>query len=160
MNATVSLVISILIFFLIMRGQLRGMQKPLKKSGIPLLLPILYISTSLFQLLDPTMHIQREQVIISLLLGLVISVPLILTTNFEIRGNGELFIKRSRIVFVLLIVIFALRFVFVANYKLIDPSTLGFMCNLITLSYVTVWRLVSFMKFRSLIHHKSLSTRA
>ena len=57
MNSTVSIMISALIFFFILRGQLSGMSKPLKKSGITLLLPILYISTSFMQLFDRSLHI-------------------------------------------------------------------------------------------------------
>ena len=85
MNSTVSLMISALIFFFILRGQLSGMHKPLKKSGVTLLLPILYISTSLMQLFDPSLHIREEQVIIALLIGMIISIPLIVTTNFEVQ---------------------------------------------------------------------------
>lgn len=154
MNATTSMIMSVVIFFLIMRGQWQGMHKPIKKSGLTLLLPIVFISTSLFQLFDPTLRIQEAHVLISLLLGLVISVPLIATTNFEVRDNGDTFIKRSKAVFIILIAVFALRFVFVANVKLINPSTLGFLCNLVTLSYIVSWRLVSFIKFRSTIRHK------
>ncbi|WP_088832504.1 CcdC protein domain-containing protein [Paenibacillus tyrfis] len=151
MNATVSLGISVLIFLLIIRGQFRGMSTPIKKPGISLLLPILYISTSLFQLMDPNLHLQSGQVLIALLIGLVISVPLIMTTNFEVRENGAAFIKRNKIVFVILIVVFALRFVFVGTVKVIDPSTLGFLCNLVTFGYVACWRIVSFIKFRNVL---------
>ncbi|CAG7653908.1 CcdC protein domain-containing protein [Paenibacillus allorhizosphaerae] len=160
MNATVSLAISILIFFLIIRGQLRGMQKPLKKSGVGLLLPIAYISTSLFQLMDPSLHIREDQVLLSVLIGAVISIPLIWTTNFEVKGTGDAFIKRSKAVFVILIGVFALRFVFVAGFKLIDPGTLGFMCNLVTLSYIALWRIGSFVKFRNALRHPSSAIRA
>ncbi len=99
--------------------------------------------------MDPNLHLQSGQVLIALLIGLVFSIPLIRTTNFEVRENGAAFIQRNKTVFVILIVVFALRFVFVANVKLIDPSTLGFLCNLVTLSYVACWRIVSFVKFRS-----------
>lgn len=75
MNSTVSMMISALIFFFILRGQLSGMNKPLKRSGITLLLPILYISTSFMQLFDPSLHIREEQVIIALLIGMVVSIP-------------------------------------------------------------------------------------
>ncbi|MCY9670697.1 cytochrome c biogenesis protein CcdC [Paenibacillus alginolyticus] len=149
MNSTVSMMISALIFFFILRGQLSGMRKPLKTSGVTLLLPILYISTSLMQLFDPSLHIREEQVIIALLIGMIVSIPLILTTNFEVRDNGNTFIKRNKTVFVLLIVIFALRFLAIATIKSIVPSTLSFMCNLITFGYIATWRIISFIKFRS-----------
>jgi membrane protein CcdC involved in cytochrome C biogenesis len=154
MNSTVSMMISALIFFFILRGQLSGMNKPLKKSGISLLLPILYISTSFMQLFDPSLHIREEQVIIALVIGMVVSIPLILTTNFEVRDNGSTFIKRNKTVFVLLIVIFALRFLVVATIKSIDPSTLSFMCNLVTFGYIATWRITSYLKFRGVSSSK------
>ncbi|NOU98867.1 CcdC protein domain-containing protein [Paenibacillus planticolens] len=160
MNSTASLMISAIIFFFILRGQLSGMHKPLKKSGITLLLPILYISTSLTQLFDPTLHIREDQVIIALLIGMVVSIPLIITTNFEVRDNGNTFIKRNRTVFVLLIVIFALRFLAIATIKSIDPSTLSFMCNLVTFGYIATWRIVSFIKFRSVTSSKLVDLNA
>lgn len=154
MNSTVSMMISALIFFFILRGQLSGMNKQLKKSGISLLLPILYISTSFMQLFDPSLSIREEQVIIALVIGMVVSIPLILTTNFEVRDNGSTFIKRNKTVFVLLIVIFALRFLVVATIKSIDPSTLSFMCNLVTFGYIATWRITSYLKFRGVSSSK------
>ncbi|MBP1964583.1 CcdC protein domain-containing protein [Paenibacillus aceris] len=154
MNSTVSLLISALIFFFILRGQRSGMYKPLKKSGITLLLPILYISTSFMQLFDPSLHIGEEQVIIALLIGMMVSIPLIMTTNFEVRENGSTFIKRNKTVFVLLIVIFALRFIAIATIHSIEPGTLSFMCNLITFGYIATWRIVSFIKFRNVSSSK------
>lgn len=148
MNSTISMMISALIFFFILRGQLSGMRKPLKKSGVTLLLPILFISTSLTQLFDPSLHIREGQVIIALLIGVVVSIPLIVTTNFEVRDNGDTFIKRNKTVFVLMIVIFALRFLAVAMIHAVDPSTLSFMCNLVTFGYIATWRITSFIKFR------------
>ena len=85
---------------------------------------------------------------------MVVSIPLIVTTNFEIRDNGNTFIKRNKTVFVLLIVIFALRFLAIATIKSIDPSTLSFMCNLMTFGYIATWRIISFIKFRGVSSSK------
>ncbi|MFX3635853.1 MAG: CcdC protein domain-containing protein [Candidatus Pristimantibacillus sp.] len=149
MDASSSMMISLVVFVLIMRGQFKGMNRPIKKSGITLLLPILYISTSLLQVMDPNLHIQETQVALSLLLGMMIALPLIFTTNFEVRDNGGTFIKRNKTIFILLMVIFVIRLIFVGFFKGIEPSTLGFMSSLTTFSYVACWRLVSFIKFRS-----------
>lgn len=148
MNTTVSIMISVLIFFFILRGQLSGMRKPLRKSGVVLLLPIAFVSTSLTQLLDPSLHISSEQVILALTIGILVSLPLIATTHFEVR-DGSTFIKRNKTVFAVLLLLFALRILAIATITTIDLSTLGFMCNLMTLAYIVTWRVVSFMKFRS-----------
>ena len=142
--------ISMIIFFFIFRGLQRGINSPIAKSGIPLVLPILYISTSLLQLLDPSLHIQSEQLLIAALAGMVLSIPLILVTNFEVREAGHIFIKCNKLMFLLLIAIFAFRFVAITTVKGIDPSTLSFLLNFMTFSYIVCWRIVCFVKFHKL----------
>ncbi|MEK8132417.1 CcdC protein domain-containing protein [Paenibacillus filicis] len=154
MNTTISLLISLAIFVLIIRGQFRGMQKPMGKSGISLLIPILYISTSLFQLMDPTLHLSQGEVLTALLIGLCVSIPLIAMTNFEVRPNGDTFIKRGRGVLIFLIAVFALRFILVFSIQSIDSGALGFIANLVTLSYIAVWRSASFLKFRKALQQR------
>ncbi|WP_018759135.1 CcdC protein domain-containing protein [Paenibacillus terrigena] len=151
-----SMFISMIIFFFILRGLQRGMNSPIAKSGLPLVLPILYISTSMLQLLDPNLHIQSEQLLIAALAGMVLSIPLILTTNFEVREAGNTFIKCNKLMFLLLITIFALRFIAIATVKGMDPGTLSFLLNFMTFSYIVCWRVACFVKFHN-VRSKSIA---
>ncbi|MGO4544957.1 CcdC protein domain-containing protein [Paenibacillus sp. 2TAB23] len=151
MNPIESFSISLAIFILIVLGLSRGMRKPIHKSGIRLLLPIAYISMSMFQLLDPTIQVSPKQLWISILIGLIISIPLIATTNFVKRENGETFIQRSRLIFALLAGVFIVRIIMISQIHSIDQSTLSFLTSMVMVCYITVWRTASFVKFRQLV---------
>lgn len=148
------MVISVLIFILIVSGLSRGMKNPIRQSGITLLLPIIYIATCLFQLLDPDLHAREDQIILALVAGLVIAVPLVIATNFEIRSDG-IYFQRSSAVFVILIVVFALRFALMGMITGIDSTTLEFILNVATLSYIAVWRIAIFAKLQRVVNSRA-----
>ncbi|WP_373462715.1 CcdC protein domain-containing protein [Paenibacillus sp. V4I3] len=41
-----------------------------------------------------------------------------------------------------------------ATIKSIDPSTISFMCNLMTFGYIATWRIISFIKFKGVSSSK------
>lgn len=146
---SVSLAVSLLIFVLIFRSVIQGSKKPLHESGRKLLLPILYISTSLLQLLDPTLHLSTGEGIAFLAGGAVLSIPLILLTRFERRSDGNLYYQRNVALYVVLVLIFVLRFLDFIFIQGIDAQTLGFLNSLMAFSYISIWRMGSYIKFRS-----------
>ncbi|WP_246096081.1 CcdC protein domain-containing protein [Paenibacillus sinopodophylli] len=156
MNPIESISISLAIFILILLGLSRGMRKPIKKSGIRLLLPIAYISTSLLQLLDPELYVSSKQLFISIMIGFVISLPLIATTNFVKRENGDTFIQSTWLIFALLTVLFMLRIILIPQIHSVDQSTLAVLSSIVMVSYITVWRSVSFVKFRRTVKSTAL----
>ncbi|MFC3749674.1 CcdC protein domain-containing protein [Paenibacillus sp. GCM10012306] len=151
-----SLTISLLIIVLILRGVIQGSKKPLHESGRRLLIPVLYISSSLFELFDPTLVLTSGRIISSIAIGAILSIPLILVTQFERKSDGKMYYKRNVSLYVLIIVIFSLRlldFLFISG---IDPKTLGFLNNVFTLTYIAIWRMASFIKFHNA---KSISSK-
>lgn len=146
---SVSLAVSLLIFVLIFRSVIQGSKKPLHESGRKLLLPILYISTSLFQLFDPTLHLMTGEVISFLAGGAVLSIPLILLTRFQRQADGKMYYQRNVALYVVLVVIFVLRFLDFTFIRGVDAQTLGFLNSLMAFSYISIWRLGSYIKFRS-----------
>ena len=144
-----SLVISLLIFVLILRGVIQGSKKPLQGSGLRLLIPLLYISTSLLELLDPSLELTTGRVVSSLCIGAVLSIPLMLLTQFQTRADGQIYYKRNVYLYILIVLIFAIRFFDFTFISGIDPKTLGFLNNLTTLSYISLWRISSFIKFKN-----------
>ncbi|REK75563.1 CcdC protein domain-containing protein [Paenibacillus paeoniae] len=147
MNATIATIISIAIFILIFNGLRRRMSVPIK-SGVSLLLPILYVSTSLFQLLDPKLHVVNSHYIYAFGIGIVLSIPLIMTTNFEKR-SGEIFIQRNKTLFIILISFFVIRLIFHGHFLSNDVDTSNFLMNMVMLSYITVWRMASYRKYKA-----------
>jgi membrane protein CcdC involved in cytochrome C biogenesis len=144
-----SLTMSFLIVVLILRGVIQGSKKPLHESGRKLLIPVLYIATSLFELFDPTLVLTSGRIMSSIGIGAILSIPLILVTQFERKSDGKMYYKRNVSLYVLIIVIFSLRlldFFFISG---IDPKTLGFLNNVFTLTYIAIWRMASFIKFHT-----------
>ncbi|MCW3790367.1 cytochrome c biogenesis protein CcdC [Paenibacillus sp. LS1] len=86
-------------------------------------------------------------------IGAILSIPLILVTQFERKSDGGMYYKRSASLYVFIVVIFAIRFLDFMFITDIDPKTLGFLNNVIALSYIAIWRMASFIKF-----HNSKST--
>lgn len=148
----ISLSISLLIVLLILRGVIQGSQKPLHESGRKLLIPILYIATCLFELFDPALVLTSGRVLSSITIGAVLSIPLILVTSFERRSDGYMYYEKNLSLYLLIIVIFFIRYLDLLFITDIDAKTMGFLNNLITLSYIGIWRVASFMKFQ---HAKS-----
>ncbi|BBI35607.1 CcdC protein domain-containing protein [Cohnella abietis] len=144
-----SLIISILILVLILRGLIRGSKEPLHDSGRRILIPVLYISTSLFELFDPELVLTSGRIVSSIGIGAVLSIPLILLTQFERKSDGRMYYKRNVSLYVLIIVIFSIRFFDFLFISGIDAKTLGFLNNVVTLTYIAIWRIVSFFKFRN-----------
>jgi len=87
--------------------------------------------------------------------GAVMSIPLILLTQFERKTDGKMYYKRNVSLYVLIVVIFSIRFFDFLFISGIDPKTLGFLNNVLTLTYIAIWRIASYIKFRNA---KSLSS--
>ncbi|WP_427050670.1 CcdC protein domain-containing protein [Paenibacillus sp. TC-CSREp1] len=144
----ISLSISLLIVVLILRGVIQGSQKPLHESGRKLLIPILYISTCLFELFDPALVLTSGRVLGSLAMGAVLSIPLILVTSFERRSDGYMYYEKNITLYLLIIVIFFIRYLDLLFMTDIDSKTMGFLNNLVALSYIGIWRIASYLKFQ------------
>lgn len=147
MNVAMSAGLSALIFFVIVLSVFKGMKKPVKGSGARLLLPIVFVSTSLLQLLNPELHVQSLPLLLAAAVGAVVALPLIAVTNFEAR-SGTVYFKISYVIFVFLGAIFALRLVLMFTMTSLNPDALGFIFNVATISYIAVWRIACFSKFR------------
>ncbi|MGG4403784.1 CcdC protein domain-containing protein [Paenibacillus amylolyticus] len=114
-------------------GFIQGSKKPLHESGRKLLIPILYISTSLFELFDPALVITTGRIISSVAIGAILSIPSILVTQFERKSDGGMYYKRYVSLYVFIVVIFGIRFFDFMFITDIDPKTLGFLNNVIAL---------------------------
>ncbi|WP_339199989.1 CcdC protein domain-containing protein [Paenibacillus sp. FSL P4-0176] len=101
-------------------------------------MPILYISTSLFELFDPALVITTGRIISSVAIGAILSIPLILVTQFERKSDGWMYYKRNVSLYVFIVVIFGIRFFDFMFITDIDPKTLGFLNNVIALFILAI----------------------
>ncbi|MFS0864876.1 CcdC protein domain-containing protein [Fredinandcohnia sp. 179-A 10B2 NHS] len=141
-------VILFVIFGFIFWRRTRSMVRPIKGSGLRILLPLLYMSPAFSVVLQPSIHMTSKEVLVSVLFGLVLSIPLIYTTGYEVREDGKIYAKKSIGFVIALISIFVIRRL--VNYFLpgIDFLTLNALSIISLFVYVGLWRIISYTKFR------------
>ncbi|MEH7386390.1 CcdC protein domain-containing protein [Bacillus sp. JJ1521] len=140
--------ILLVIFGLILWRRTRAMVRPIKGSGLRILLPLLYMSPALSVVIQPSVHMTLIEIVISVIFGTLLSVPLIYTTGYEIREDGKIYGKKSIGFVIALILVFVSRRL--VNYFLpgIDALTLNALSIISLFVYVGLWRIISFMKFK------------
>jgi membrane protein CcdC involved in cytochrome C biogenesis len=82
--------------------------------------------------------------------GLLLSVPLIWTTNYELRSDQHIYAVKNISFIIAFLVILIIRFLFRDYLKWLGPETVGALFITIALGYILPWRIISFLKFRKL----------
>lgn len=82
-------------FGLILWRRTRAMVRPIKGSGLRILLPLLYMSPAFSVVIQPSVHMTTMEIIVSVIFGIILSIPLIYTTGYEIREDGKIYAKRA-----------------------------------------------------------------
>ncbi len=140
--------ILLVIFGLILWRRTRAMVRPIKGSGLRILLPLLYMSPAFSVVLQPSVHMTSVEIIVSVIFGTLLSIPLIYTTGYEIREDGNIYAKKSIGFVIALIAVFVSRRVVNSYLPGIDILTLNALSIISLFVYVGLWRIISFMKFK------------
>jgi len=96
----------------------------------------------------PSVHMTSIEILVSVLFGMLLSIPLIYTTQYEVREDGKIYAKKSLGFVVALILIFVIRRIVNSLFPGIDALTLNALSIISLFVYVGLWRVVSFNKFR------------
>ncbi|TVY10250.1 cytochrome c biogenesis protein CcdC [Paenibacillus cremeus] len=139
---------------LVLWRRLRATNKPVKGNGYRMLLPLVFMWFGMVGLLNPQLHLTVKEVVLSFLCGLVLSIPMILTTNYEVRDDGHIYPKKSIAFVIALVGLLILRLALREYLQGLDPAELGMLFYFIAIGYVMPWRLVSYLKFRKLLPHR------
>ncbi|MGZ4122667.1 MAG: CcdC family protein [Tumebacillaceae bacterium] len=141
-------VILLLIIFMIWR-RTRAMRRPINGNGIRMLVPVavlLLLGTQLFG------HGQYKgttlETVGAIVIGVLFSIPLILTTHYEVREDGLIYAKQNKGFIFALVGLVIVRLALREYITFVDQGTLAILFYLLGVSYLTVWRVVSFIKFR------------
>jgi membrane protein CcdC involved in cytochrome C biogenesis len=140
----------------------RAMVRPIQGSGIKIVLPILYLLPLVSLFSQIPLQVKIWEIGVAALIGVLLAVPLVLTTNYEVRQDGKIYAQKNISFFVALIGVVAIRFLLKQFIADMDPASLGFLFFTVAISYVIPWRIVSFVKFRkvkqSQVLDKEIST--
>jgi membrane protein CcdC involved in cytochrome C biogenesis len=147
---TASLMSFILIMIFVFWLRTRRMRRPIKGKGLRLIVPLIFMIPMLLVPFNSQLHLTTLEVVSTILLGLVMSLPLIFTTNYEVREDGQIYAKQSRAFIYALIALVAIRLGLREYLSGLDPQELAALFLIIAVSYVLPWRIVSYVKFRKI----------
>lgn len=139
----------LLIAMLILWRRIRSMYRPIKGVGIRLLLPILYITPAFALILNPNAHLMWMEVMIAIIVGVILSLPLIWTTRYEMREDHQIYAKKDPSFILAFLLVLAIRFVLRGYFNDMSPDTLLSLFMIVLMSYAIPWRIISFAKFRN-----------
>jgi membrane protein CcdC involved in cytochrome C biogenesis len=140
---------------LILWRRTRNMYRPVKGNGIRILIPALFLIPGIMMILNPQVHAYAWEWISALALGLLLSIPLIWTTGYEIREDQNIYIKKNVSFIFAFVAVLALRFLLRNYLSMIDQQTKTALFMLVATGYIVPWRIVSYIKFRKLFDERS-----
>lgn len=143
-------IIAVLIAALVIWRRTRSMYRPIKGNGRRILFPIVFFFPSITMYFNPAVHVHMLEGLLAVVLGGVLSIPLIWTTNYEVREDGHIYAKKNTAFIIAFIVVLAIRFFLRNHLDSIEPQTLAALFLLVAVSYVVPWRIISFYKFRKI----------
>ena len=153
MIAIMATLVSIFMAIFVLIIRIRRSQRPTTLKQI--IMPPLFMSTGFGMFLYPPTHVQATYAIESLITGMCFSIPLILTSKFEIKGN-EIFLKRSKAFMFILLSLFILRMVArIYIGEVISIYETGALFYLLAIGMIFPWRIAMALRFKQL--HRSLS---
>jgi len=152
MNSSLFYMIVVVIAALVLWRRTRAMYRPIKGKGVRLLLPILYfLIISLPVIMNPKVHAVSWEWFCAFIFGFLLSVPLIRTTNYELRSDQHIYAVKNKGFVIAFLVVFIIRFLLRDYLKWLGPETEGALFVTVAIGYVLPWRIVSFLKFRKLL---------
>lgn len=89
--------------------------------------------------------------IVTALVGIAMSLPLIFTTHYERRTDGQIYSKQNRMFMISVVGLIIIRLLgdFLLR-RYFNPETFAFLTYVLVLAYFVPWRLVCLMKYRRL----------
>lgn len=144
----ISTVITIVFALTVIVVRTRGSNKPVNAKKI--IMPPLGMSTGFFMFIAPQTHDKWLYALGAFVVGVLLSYPLILTSNMHIR-EGQIFLKRSKGFVVILLVLLALRIAlhqYVEQYVTIMQT--GSLFFILAFGMIAPWRVAMLTQFRKL----------
>ena len=143
-----TLIIPVLMAVAVLFIRMKAAKKPVNRKKI--ILPPLFMSTGALMFLHPYFRVTPIEIAEALGVGILFSILLIKTTQFEIRDN-EIYMKRSKAFAFILIGLLIARIIL----KLIVTSTVdigetGVMFWILAFGMIVPWRIAMLFQYKKL----------
>ncbi|UOQ45886.1 cytochrome c biogenesis protein CcdC [Halobacillus salinarum] len=140
--------IVVLVAALVVWRRTRSMYRPIKGNGRRLLLPIFFFIPGLALISSPEVHLRLWEDLLAVTAGLLLSTPLIWTTEFEIREDRNIYAKKNMAFVFAFLGVFVIRIVMRSYFTSLDSQSVAALFMIVAISYIVPWRVISYMKFR------------
>jgi membrane protein CcdC involved in cytochrome C biogenesis len=147
MNYNPILIIIILVAAFIFYRQIISMFKPIKGKGTRILVTLFLLSPGWTLIMNPNAAVTPLEVAVALLFGCALSIPLILTTGYERRVDGGIYVKKSLTFIFLFLILFAIRWTLRGIIDMDSDSRMK-LFFITACAYLIPWKIFSFYKFR------------
>ncbi|MBB3112518.1 membrane protein CcdC involved in cytochrome C biogenesis [Paenibacillus phyllosphaerae] len=136
---------------LVLWRRTRSMYRPIRGNGIRLLVPMIFILPGLALVNNPEVNEPAWALALAFGLGAAFSIPLIWTTNYEVREDNNIYAQKNWGFIVAFLGVLIIRVVLRQVLTDIEPQDLMALFMMVAFGYLIPWRLVSFIKFRRLV---------
>ncbi|MCM3123110.1 DUF1453 family protein [Mesobacillus sp. AQ2] len=134
------------IFVTVMR--MKAAKKP--ASAKKIILPPIFMSTGALMFIFPMFRVHFLQILEALTVGMLFSILLIKTSQFEVRGR-EIFLKRSKAFVFILIGLLIVRVIAkLVLSSTIDVGELSGMFWILAFGMIVPWRIAMYMQYKKL----------
>jgi membrane protein CcdC involved in cytochrome C biogenesis len=147
MNYNPILIIIILVAAFIFYRQIISMYKPIKGKGVRILVTLFLLAPGWSLIMNPNAEVAPLEVVIAIIFGFLLSIPLILTTGYERREDGRIYVKKSLAFIFLFLTLFAIRWTFRGIIDMDSDSRMK-LFFITACAYLIPWKVLSFYKFR------------
>ncbi|WP_141432385.1 CcdC family protein [Bacillus sp. 03113] len=135
---------------LVMFIRMKSANKPVSAKKI--ILPPLFMSTGALMFFVPMFRVTPLEVLEAFSVGVIFSIFLIKTSNFEIRDQN-IYLKRSRAFIFILIGLLIIRIVGkLVLSSTIDVGQLSGMFWILAFGMIVPWRVAMYMNYRKILH--------
>ena len=141
-------IVVIAVAALVLWRRTRNMYRPIRGSGIRLLLPLLSLAPALALILNPNASAPSWAYALAFGVGVVLSLPLIWTTNYEVRDDNQVYAQKNWGFVVAFVGVLLIRFVLRHELAALEPQARLALFMTLAFGYLIPWRIVSFIKFR------------
>ncbi|KAA0547833.1 cytochrome c biogenesis protein CcdC [Bacillus sp. BGMRC 2118] len=144
----ISTILATLMAILAIFIRMKAAEKPASVKKI--ILPPLFMSTGSLMFLFPMFRVTPLEIVEAFSVGILFSILLIKTSQFEVKEN-EIYLKRSKAFVFILVGLLIFRIVlksFLSNT--IDIGELGGMFYLLALGMIIPWRVAMYISFKKL----------